>query len=309
LWNGFKDSLLGQLYHKTMDLLSGATEFRRAEAKQLEQLARDVLPHLDDSISSEESRVHFTALPKRYFQTHTAEEIAADIGQAHAFMAQQLRDDSVAALEPVIAWRNEPDRGYTRATICTWDRAGLFSTISGAFGATGINILGAQVFTRKDNIVLDTFFVTAAQTGGLVSREDRDRFESLLLKTLTKGNVDLAALIARRIPARPLYQSLDGEVIPLRIEFDNHASDERTVIEIESEDRLGFLYTVSTILTDLGLNISLAKILTEKGGAIDSFYVSDADGKKITNPQRQHEIEVQLRKMADAGRIALRQGS
>ena len=39
LWNGFKDSLLWELHHKTMSLLLGGSDFIRAEEKQRELLA------------------------------------------------------------------------------------------------------------------------------------------------------------------------------------------------------------------------------------------------------------------------------
>ena len=42
LWNGFKDSLLWQLYSRAMPLLSGGTEFRRAGQKQREALMQEV---------------------------------------------------------------------------------------------------------------------------------------------------------------------------------------------------------------------------------------------------------------------------
>jgi len=38
------------------------------------------------------------------------------------------------------------------------------------------------------------------------------------------------------------------------------------------------------------LDISAARIVTERGAAIDSFYVSDADGVKIVGPERREQI-------------------
>src|SRR4029434_7855667 len=173
-------------------------------------------------------------LPARYFDVHAPRDIIMDISLTHRFMHNQLAEEE-RALEPVVAWHNEPDRAYTTAKICTWDRAGLFSKIAGSFSAAGINILSAQVFTRSDGIVLDTFFVTDARTGNLVNREERENFEDILRRALIEESFDFRNLIARQKTARPLYQSLEGERIPTQIHFDNDTSQTHTVIDIETE--------------------------------------------------------------------------
>ena len=94
--------------------------------------------------------------------------------------------------------------------------------------------------------------------------------------------MDLPALIARaNRPTRPAYQAYAGERMATQIHFDNEASDTRTLIEIETEDRLGLLYTISQTFAELALDISAARIVTERGAAIDSFYVRELDGGKI----------------------------
>src|SRR5687767_15628096 len=50
-------------------------------------------------------------------------------------------------------------------------------------------------------------------------------------------------------------------------------------------------YAVSQVFAELGLNISLAKISTEKGAAIDTFYVTEKFGQKILDPARQNRSE------------------
>ena len=80
-----------------------------------------------------------------------------------------------------------------------------------------------------------------------------------------------------------------------QIRFDNEASDTRTLIEIETEDRLGLLYAISETFAELQLDISAARIVTERGAAIDNFYVCELDGAKINLPARQTEIEKKLR--------------
>ena len=162
LWNGFKDSLLQTLYRRTMQALEGGTEVLRAEEKQRELLMEEVRQLLPATFSEDEVKAHFDHLPPRYFLIHSAKQIAGDLAMAHRFMHLQL-DEEENALEPIVNWHNEPDRGYTAVQICTWDRTGLFSKIAGCLTASGLNILSAQIFTRTDGIILDTFFVTDAQ--------------------------------------------------------------------------------------------------------------------------------------------------
>src|SRR6185503_2677698 len=163
-------------------------------------------------------------------------EIHDDLLLAHRFMRLQILEEE-DPLSPIINLHNDPDRGCSTVRVCTWDRAGLFSKIAGPLSATGLNILSAQIFTRSDDIVLDTFFVTDAITGNPATAEQRTKFERLLEKVLTGEEVDLHALIARQKITRPLYQAYTGERIPTQIVFDNEVSDTRTLIEIETEDR------------------------------------------------------------------------
>jgi [protein-PII] uridylyltransferase len=294
LWNDFKDSLLWTLHTKAMEVLSGGTEFIRAEKVLHELLAEEVRRSLPGRITEEELHAHFGTLPSRYFQIHTTPEIIRDLVLVHRFLHLQLAEEQ-NALEPVVDWHNEPDRGYTVVKICTWDRAGLFSHLTGSLSAAGINILSAQIFTRSDAIVLDTFFVTDAKTGALVSREERERFETLLGRVLTGETVDFTELISREPAVRGLYLSYEGERMPTQIHFDNEASESRTAIEVETEDRLGLLHAITQALAEVELNITAAKIVTEKGAAVDTFYVTEPGGGKILDAGRQEFIGRKLR--------------
>ena len=293
LWSGFKDSLLWQLHSRAMALLTGGTEFRRASEQAREgvrELVRELTP---GRITDEELDAHFQHLPQRYFEIHTPAQIQDDVELAHRFM-HRLILEGARALAPVTAWIDERDRGYSLVKVCTWDRAGLFGKIAGSLSAAGLNILGAQIFTRADGIALDTFFVNDARTGKLAEKDQREKFSDLLEAVLTGKEVDFRALIAKQA-ARSNYSAYLGERLPTQIEIDNHASDERTLMEIETEDRLGLLYTISQTFAELHLDISAARIVTERGAAIDSFYVSDVDGGKILSPARLERITARLR--------------
>ena len=215
LWNGFKDALLWSLYRKASQLLSGGTEFLRAESKQRELLMLEVSRDLPENLGAEEVQAHFAALPARYFLVHNAAEIVEDIDLAHRFMEQEVGDGE-DALAPVTRWKHHRDRGYSDVRVCTWDRAGLFSKIAGGVSAMGLNILSAQIFTRNDGIVLDVFSVTDGRTGSLAETQQTEKFDQLLRRVLMNEEVDLDALIAKQTRARTLYQAYTGEQIPLQ---------------------------------------------------------------------------------------------
>ncbi|MBI3191967.1 MAG: hypothetical protein HYZ36_04815, partial [Pedosphaera parvula] len=150
------------------------------------------------------------------------------------------------------------------------------------------------IFSRSDGIILDTFFVNDAQSGTLAKKEERELFERILNEALNQ-ELDLSAVIARRKTPPPLYLSVENEKLPTVVQFDNETSETRTVIDVEAEDRVGLLYAISQALSELSLDISVAKIFTEKGAAIDSFYVAELDGTKVNSPDRQRQVERRLR--------------
>lgn len=293
LWNGFKDSLLLTLHRKSVQVLSGGLDFIRAEEKHRELLEEEVRGMMPGTFLQEELQAHFDHLPPRYFQVHSAKEVLADLSLGHRFMHLQM-DEEDKALEPIITWHNEPDRGYTAVHICTWDRTGLFSKITGCLTAAGLNILSAQIYTRTDGIILDTFFVTDAKTGVLAKREEREKFERLLPASLM-DTLDVAALVARHKVPSPLYKSLGQERILTTIHFDNEMSDDYTIVDVVTEDRVGLLYIISQTFSELHLDIVLAKVCTEKGAASDTFYVSQADGTKVTSTGDQQRVADRLR--------------
>ncbi|MEN9674849.1 MAG: [protein-PII] uridylyltransferase [Verrucomicrobiota bacterium] len=301
LWNGFKDSLLRSLYHKTRERLAGGTEFIRASERQRDLLRQEVVQILPRTFVPDEINAHFEGMPERYFVIHDARAVARDLTLAHRFMHLQLTEAD-RALEPALLWHEEPDRGYAAVHICTWDRPGLFSKLTGALAAAGLNILAAQIYTRRDGIVLDDFFVVDARTAKLPEVKVRERFEKVANEVLAHG-LDPARAIAKAQQYPPLYRAI-GERLPTTVRFDEHQSAVYTIIDVEAEDRVGLLFCLASTLHELDLDIGLAKIVTEKGAAIDSFYVTDHRtnplGAKIEDAERKKNIARRIREAVAA---------
>jgi len=250
---------------------------------------------LPAQLSEEELEAHFRHLTPRYFRAHSLQHIHIDLEQVNRFLKRVVDGAGPKVLEPVISWHDQSARGYTSVKVCTWDRPGLFTTISGALAASGLNILSARVFSRGDGIIIDTFSVVNARNGGLARRPERDAFKKWLNRALLSGE---SPEFEKRIAALAKPTHVGEWELPTRIRIDTQSAESRTIIEVESEDRLGLLHRISKVLTRHELSIHVARISTEKGAAIDTFYVRTAAGKKPTGKtllrQVQSDLEAEL---------------
>jgi len=265
----------------------------------LAKLKQEVREQLPAQLSEEELEAHFRHLTPRYFRAHSLRHIHIDLEQVNRFLKRVVDGAGPKVLEPVISWYDQSARGYTSVKVCTWDRPGLFTTISGALAASGLNILSARVFSRGDGIIIDTFSVVNAQTGSLAMRPERDAFKKWLTRALLPGE---SPEFESQIDSLAKPSTSAEWQLPTRIRIDTESAKTRTIIEVESEDRLGLLHRISRVLTRHGLSIHVARISTEKGAAIDTFYVRTAAGKKPTDKallrQVQSDLEAELSEQA-----------
>jgi [protein-PII] uridylyltransferase len=75
----------------------------------------------------------------------------------------------------------------------------------------------------------------------------------------------------------------------------NALSNKFTVIEVECLDRPGLLSEITSVLSDLSLDITSAHITTFGEKVIDTFYVTDLVGMKISNENRQGNIVARVK--------------
>ena len=295
-WTEWKEALLWELYHRTKQTLAGPERARTILSRRIEQLYKETSAQLKDQLPLEEIYSHFELMPASYYINTSAEEISRHLLLIHRFLSRQAEVEKAEdALVPVVDWQSSTAQGCSQVTICTWDRLGLFSKISGSFAAAQLNILRANIYTRGDHVVLDCFDVCDRELGAVTDQRAIQAAESMLERTLTdKEQIDFPQVLARVRSTRTEAPRIREVTIPTIIDFDNDISKSRTIIEVQTEDRLGLLYTISKTLSDLSLDISFAKISTEKGAAIDAFYTQDQNGQKIVDPDRLEVIRSKL---------------
>jgi [protein-PII] uridylyltransferase len=247
-----------------------------------------MLGAVGDMIGKEELAVHFTHMPTRYWARVDKETLHGHLEIIHAFL-DSLRESDVDGTRPVVRWRHSPDRGVTAVEVCTWDRLGLLAKVAGAFAAVGLNIVRADIFTRADNVVLDIFEVCNGDEGCV---RDESRLEKMvrLLEMALKPPASDAAPVELFTFVPPVGSRRRTLTTPPLVTFDPTRTDAHTVLVVETQDEIGLLYRILSALAAEDVNCAHAIITTEAGRVGDVFFLTDTEGRKITDTLRLEQI-------------------
>ena len=109
--------------------------------------------------------------------------------------------------------------------------------------------------------------------------------------TLLAGDIDLATRVEER---RKSYAALKEPGGYIHVELDTEESETDTVVEVHADDDIGLLYRLASALADRALDVRLAKVATLGRRVVDVFYVRDADGHKITEPDAVEDLRTAL---------------
>jgi [protein-PII] uridylyltransferase len=88
------------------------------------------------------------------------------------------------------------------------------------------------------------------------------------------------------------------------VRFLDDASDRSTVIEVHAPDGVGVLSAITGALADCGLDVQRALVQTLGDDVVDSFYVCEADGSRVSSLERRGEVEQAVRGALDAQPVA-----
>jgi [protein-PII] uridylyltransferase len=169
------------------------------------------------------------------------------------------------------------------------DRSGLLSWIAGSLALAGLSILTAQVFTTEDGVAADLFEVEGVWEPEVPDRRWRE-FRGMLRRA-----VDGSISLERRVDEKRRWYPASKVPTPVTVALDDAASDFATVIEVGASDRLGLLYDITRTFAELGLDVHLAKVATYEGRVVDSFYVRDGMGRKLTDDLDEIDRALRLR--------------
>lgn len=283
LWNSYKDMLHTRLFRATLEHLDLGEAVHDTYQKRKSMTQQELIARKIPGISPDEIIAHFGLLPERYFIQTEADEIALHIRMVNRLFKSIAEADSVGSLKPIIEWQDDLNRSLTVVNVVTWDRAGLFYKLAGAFSVAGLNILGAKIISRTDHIAIDTFYVVEPGRGVVQSVSAQEAFARTIEAALVT-NKDLYPDIvaqAKKFASTRFIVAPNGEALhtsfPPTVEVYHELAMQRTIIEIQARDQIGLLYRLAKIISDHGFDITFARIGTERGVAIDTFYIESTD--------------------------------
>src|SRR4030095_4279805 len=140
------------------------------------------------------------------------------------------------------------------------------------------------------------FMLREASTHHAIDIQRYPAIEGALRKAIA-GELDIATMVERwrtkHAPRkRTSTQHARQRNLP-QVVCDNEAAGSCTLVEVHAIDEAGLAYKIASALAALGFDIVCAKIATEKSDALDVFYITDAEGRKLS-PTTMHSVEVSL---------------
>jgi [protein-PII] uridylyltransferase len=282
-WNEWKDTLMRELFLKTLHLLEKGEGFRKEDQDRIIQIQKEVMELLRGQMPAPQISEYLVNIPARHYRVHEARAIGQQI-----LMAERLSGQTA-----ILDGEEKPEEGCDEITVVAKDEPGLFSKICGAMTANLLNILSAEISTWENGIAVDRFRVKSLIEEGLLQPRRWNKLQEDLKRVLG-GKVEVTTLLQEILP--PLFHRYPSRRLAPQVEVDNSISDFYTVVEVITHDRTGLLYCIAQKIFEMGLNLWMARISTKVDQVVDVFYIQDLSGAKVEDEEKIGFIKTELMK-------------
>ncbi|MGC6536771.1 MAG: [protein-PII] uridylyltransferase [Candidatus Puniceispirillaceae bacterium] len=284
IWNGWKASLMRDLYWRSEALMGGAgpAEVARAASQQALFEAAQKCAEIkgwDEAKFAEHASYFYPSYWTAFdSDTHVKQ---ADLAEKFATSGKPL----------LITYETDDTSRTTVMTVMAQDHPGLFSRIAGAVALSHMTIVSARINTRKDGTILDEFRL---QTEDRQAAHDTTALSNLSarIEQALMGQFNLHEALEKRWHSQPAR--LRALSVPPRVIVTNKRSKSHSVIEVNGRDRPGLLYQLTYHIAQLGLQINSASVSTYGEKAVDVFYVKDIFGLQIKTEKTAEKIKDHL---------------
>ena len=133
--------------------------------------------------------------------------------------------------------------------------------------------------------------------GGTVSNtKAKGIFQARLEEALIQGKELMPAIseLEARLQSKQKPKDMLPAPFPPSVDVYHELSLKRTILEVQAMDRIGLLYQLARLVTKNGYDISFARIATERGVAMDTFYIESIDPKAEMDTNNLLELREQI---------------
>ena len=265
VWNEWKRTLLRTLFEAAEERLRLGHK-QHGRSLIVEERQQELATKLGWKASA--ARAHARRLPDSYW---LAEPPAWQLANARQVA---MAEAHIGDATPNVVVEDDAESGATRVSVFTPDREALFYRICAGLAAAGANIIDARIHTTRDGMALDNLLVLDGRGQAYTDRRLRGR----LAKSVER------ALVSAAPPPLPggegQRRSTAFEVAP-SVAIADRASTRTTVVEVNARDRPALLAGLAAAIHAQGLDIHSAHIATYGERAVDVFYLTSGDGKKL----------------------------
>ena len=167
-------------------------------------------------------------------------------------------------------------------TVAVGDSPSLLASVAGVLALHRLEVraVTARVVQRRALLSLQVAQRYGTPDWALV-RED--------LRRALDGSLDVPTRLAAREAAYPASRA-SLLVAPPTVRVLDDVAATATVVELRAHDVSGLLHRATAALAGCGLVLASARVTTLGAEAVDSFYVLEGDGSRISDPTRQDEV-------------------
>lgn len=277
LWNNWRASLMRQLYMEARKALRMGTENSSDRSEIILETRETALQLLaNKGISKERSEEIWAAFSEEYFLKETPEDIAW-----HTEIAARQNNlaEPVVIIRPYISNRRER---ATQILVRMAQAPNLFAAVATAIDQSGLNIQDARIYDNEE-AALSCFYILDEKAAPLGKDSQRiERLERAIreeLKVVNDYHEVLGARTKRVLKQFP---------VPTRTILTD--GPRYSSLEVVTADRPGLLAVIGQIFVQYDIRLHSARITTLGERVEDIFMISDASGKRITNPQLKEQL-------------------
>ncbi len=288
LWNGWKASLLRQLYTETRRALRRGLENptnRQDLIEETREKARTML--VQRGVSLDGVNELWSGLGDEYF----LRESAGNVARHTEAMLQHPADAG-----PLILIGKTDERRYlgtTQVFIYAKDAPNLFAASVAALNQLNLTIADAKIITASNQFTLDTYVVLEENGAPVDDPQRLAQIRDKLRETLADPN-RFPEVVHKRMP-----RALKAFQVPTEITLTTDLQHNCTVLEVITLDRPGLLADIGRIFMESGVLLQAAKIATFGERAEDVFQITDRGGGIVRNPETCSALVRLLRERLD----------